>query len=73
MEARLSLRHVWRVISAMSETVRLCDITVAVCYVTTRSAGQTAEAEWNRALLNERTKLDVSESDRCYVILKTAL
>ena len=50
VEARLSLRHVVRVMTAMSEELDLKSITVAICYATSLEAGQAAEEQWKTSL-----------------------
>ena len=49
-EARLSLRHVSRVISAIQPNSNLNQITLTICYVTRVEYIEKAEHEWERAL-----------------------
>jgi len=47
MQSRLSLRHVCRVLSAMSSGVCLCNLLLVVCYTTDCEAAAAAQAELN--------------------------
>jgi len=49
MQSRLSLRHVCRVLSAMSSSVCLCNLLLVVCYTTDCEAAAAARAELNHA------------------------
>jgi len=50
MQSRLSLRHVGRVLAAVSNAVCLCDLLLVICYVTSREAAVTAQTEFNNVL-----------------------
>lgn len=49
-EARLSLRHVQRILSAMKSTVSLENVNLCICYVTNEDFIGFAQEEWNRAV-----------------------
>jgi hypothetical protein len=53
-QSRLSLRHVIRILKAMSSCSQLHDIMLAICYATSHSSSQMAETEWLRALEKEQ-------------------
>ena len=59
-EARLSLRHVARVISAVQSRCDMTHITMGICYVTRAEYIKKAEKEWERAL---------EQSDNCVSII----
>jgi len=50
MQSRLSLRHVRRVLSAMSSSVCLCDLLLVICYATSCDAAVAAQTELDNAL-----------------------
>lgn len=61
-EARLSLRHVQRVLAAMNPAISLENVNLCVCYVTQTDFIEFAQEEWNRALDKEGLRDDSSES-----------
>jgi len=50
VQCRLALQHVRQVLSVMSSDPCLCDCLIVICYVTSRGAAVTAQAEFNKAL-----------------------
>ncbi|KAK2188633.1 hypothetical protein NP493_126g02017 [Ridgeia piscesae] len=61
-QSRLALRHVDRVLAAMTDGGSLCDILLAICYVTRRSHIAFAQQEWRVAL---NAKKNEGESEQC--------
>ena len=55
-QSRLALRHVDRVLAAMMDGGSLCDVLLAICYVTRRCYIPFAQQEW-RVTLNSAKKV----------------
>ena len=53
-QSRLALRHVDRVLAAMTDGGSLCDTLLAICYVTRRSYIAFAQQEWRVAFNNAK-------------------
>ena len=49
-QSRLALRHVDRILAAMTDGGALCDVLLAICYVTRRGYIPFAQQEWRVAL-----------------------
>ena len=50
MESRLSLRHVGRVLAAVSSNVCLYNLVLVICYVTSCEAAVAAQTEFSNAV-----------------------
>ncbi|XP_064624086.1 uncharacterized protein LOC135485670 isoform X2 [Lineus longissimus] len=62
-ESRLSLRHVQRILAAKHPGLLLHGVTMGICYVTSSSSIPDVEAEWEKALEDERAVEDFISGD----------